>query len=128
MTLSLRHIWALTAVLAVLAVTGCGGDDENDKFVDEANQVCVDSKKEIEAAKGPEELMAAGDKFISRLKAVEAPSDKQDTYNEVVEANEKFFDEFKKALRSRDEARIDALDDSVGDEQAKELGLDDCVG
>lgn len=127
---SARPLSTLLAILALLAAAGCGGDDENEKFVDEANQACRDGKEQIEAAAGkdPKALIDAGDQFISRLKAVEAPGDKQDTYSEVVAANERFFDEFKKALRARDTEQIDALDETMGDEQAKELGLDDCVG
>ena len=119
----------LTACLALTPVIGCGEDEDEEKFVDEANQVCRDALRDIEAAGSDiPKLISATEEFIRELKAVEVPSDTKEEYDAWVATQEEYFDELAAAARSADEERIDALDEHTGDEQARELGLDDCLG
>ena len=74
----LRLTLALCAAAAALAGAACGGDDEPDKFVEEANRVCRESEEKIEdAGADPERLIAASEEFVRDLKAVDVPDDKK---------------------------------------------------
>ena len=126
---SARPLLASAATALALGLAACGGDDENDKFVDSANQVCEDSTKEIEGAAGDnEKIVTAGEEFIADLKDVDAPEDKKSDYDAWVKTQEDYFNELKAAIESGDKAAIDALDDNAGDDQAKALDLDKCLG
>ncbi|HEX8068075.1 MAG TPA: hypothetical protein VF520_16275 [Thermoleophilaceae bacterium] len=122
-----KRLATLALLLALAAPAGCGGG--GDGFADEANKVCRDSEKEIRAASGSRtELVAAVDGLIRDLKAVDVPEDKRSEYDAWVATQERYFGELKAALAARDEKRIDALDDTTGDDKARELGLDSCTG
>lgn len=120
---------ATFALLVALAGAGCGGDDENDKFVEEANRVCTDGNQKIkDAGSNPEALLQASSGLVADLRKVEPPTDKADTYDDLVANYDKFFTDFRAALESQNPKKIDALDETMGDEQARELGLDECIG
>lgn len=124
-----RPLLASIAAALVLAAAGCGGDDENDKFVDEANNLCKEAEDRIGAAAGDnDKIVAEAQRFISDIKAVDAPEDKQADYDAWVKTQEDYFEELKAAIEAGDQKAIDALDANQGDDQARDLGLDNCVG
>ena len=112
-------------MLALALTAGCGDEE----FADEANQACRDGREQIEAAgTDGRKLVAAGEVFVAELKAVDVSGDEESDYKAWVATQEEYFAEFEAALRSGEERRVDALDETAGDDQARELGLDDCVG
>ena len=115
-------------MLALVFATGCG-DSENDKFVSKANDTCRAAQKKIKAASGnANALISAGEAFVAKLRAIDPPEDKRDTYRRWVATQQKFFSELEAALRAKDQSRINALDEKTGDKLADELGLDSCKG
>ena len=125
---SFRWAAAPLCALTLLGAAGCG-ESESDKFASKANDTCRDAEKKIRAASGkPDALIAAGNKLISDLRAIEPPADKKATYDRWLATQQSFFAELETAVRAGDSKRIDALDEHAGDKLAEELGIDACKG
>jgi hypothetical protein len=118
------------AVLLAAGVAGCGGGEgDSKKFVSEANKICTDAARDIKAAgSDTDKLVATGEKFIDDLKAVDPPEDKKSDYDAWVKTQEGYFDDLEAAIEARDAQKLQSLDDNVGDDQARDLGLDECTG
>ena len=128
MTFSPLRTLTLALTLLAFIVAGCGGESEEEKFANEVNEICTDAEGDIEVASDPPRLVETIDKFVSDLKAAEPPDDKKADYEAWIATQEKAFDEIKAGIRADDQERIDAVDETTGDEQARELGLDSCTG
>jgi hypothetical protein len=93
------------------------------------NEICSDATKDIRAASGKsDELVAVIDKFVADLKAADPPEGKKDDYEAWVATQEKTFNELKAGIRADDRERVNAVSETAGDDQARELGLDSCTG
>ena len=125
-TVAPPRILVLALALLALALAGCGESDE-EKFASEVNEICTESEDDVQGTEDPDTLVAAIDEVIDDLKAVDPPESKKDDYDAWVAIQEKVGEEFKAAVRANDRQRLDAIDDDAGDEQARELGLDDCT-
>ncbi|HEX2051332.1 MAG TPA: hypothetical protein VHJ34_11990 [Actinomycetota bacterium] len=122
------RIITLTLALFALVLAGCG-ESEEDEFASDVNEICREATGDIRAAAGKrDELIAAVDRFIADLKAADPPEDQKDDYDAWVATQEKTFGELKSAIEANDQERIDAVSETAGDDQARELGLDDCTG
>jgi hypothetical protein len=130
----LRHRAGYRAALglgavAAMALGGCGGQSANDKFVDKANKTCREGKVAVkDAGSDLAKLRTASRAYVSKLRAIRPPKDKEPTYHRFVTANESFVNEVLDAAAARDLRRLDKADSHQGDADAKSLGLDDCLG
>jgi hypothetical protein len=140
----------LAAVLALGAAPGCGGDDgpSADDYREEANRICADSKRAVEALPPP--TSAAGfERYLARVKgigrrydrafeALEPPPELRAQHRRVVRLSkegDQLLEELQTALRGGRQP-LDALRSNLpelerlareGNALARRMDLPDCV-
>jgi hypothetical protein len=142
---------ALVAVVVLLAVAGCGGDDGNDRLtkaelVQQADAVCVEYARKVKALGDPQTLtdlstyarsahqaLANG---LDELRKLRPPAELQTRYDTWVAAGERALgriDELQKAAAKGDQTEIRRLvdaatrEDAQSDRLASQLGMTDCA-
>jgi hypothetical protein len=135
----------MAGIVASAVLAGCGGGSSSGSsadFVADANQVCKEDNAKFEALGTPSgadirpflaKLVPLLDEDLSRLKDLDPPSDKSDTYMAWISDLEQGTDLTKKAQAApSSEAATKILQGSIAinrqaDAKARELGLDECL-
>jgi hypothetical protein len=137
---------ALGVLFACLALAACGGDDESDEFLSQANAVCADYGPKIAAIPPPLEdddewaAIAADmsdqlEASVNELRLLEPPGDLADGYATWLEVRTEILAAMRgvqDAANIHDDPGIEAGLATVAekqveaDELAEELGLADC--
>ena len=149
-----RPVATLAAVLVLGAVPACGGDDGNgdgnptSDYRKQANRICADSKRSIEALPPPTSAASferylgrverVGEKYDRSFKALEPPADLQDQHERIIELAEEsneLLDELQTALRDGRQP-LEALRTNLpeieklareGNALARRMDLPECV-
>ena len=140
----------LSVVLAAVAFSACGSDSDNGKskadIQKEANGICTDVKKELEAVKTPsdindpaqalayfDEAVPISQKAVDKLEVLEPPDDYKSDYEAYVSAQAEQIDALAK-VREKAKAKdpsglkdLQNIDDTKTSDAAKKAGLTACV-
>jgi predicted nuclease with TOPRIM domain len=150
----------LFLVLTLTVAAGCGGGEDSDtaEFVAEANRICREGEERLQAvtreqqqqageldslekqqaavADALEKTAAAYEPYMERLRALEPPSEIEDSWANFLDGVERAFDkipELADATRAGDRDRLRALSEEftqIARETrpfAEQHGLDDCL-
>lgn len=140
--------WLASGLAALVLVTGCGGggDDEHEEFAAEANAVCEQNRRRVEALPSPqstqqllgyvEDLTALARDQLGKLRAIQPPEDDADEYERMLtqmQATLALYPDLRDAVRSGQQVAIESVLERANssNEQAAQaalaLDLDDCV-
>ena len=140
---------SLALAIAAIALSACGGDDEEDSgaFADRVNAVCDDYRRSLGALPPPETRDASADfdaraarldnEVIDELHGLEPPEEAQVDYEEYVSAHEDALElvaRIRAATTEGDPGTAKHLQDEAGpaverlDQLAGELGFTSCAG
>jgi Tfp pilus assembly protein PilP len=134
----------LIAVLALLALAGCGGDEKDD-VISEGDQICREANGKLEDLEEPDELSGLPDyarqarpifdDAVEDLKALEPPDDGRESFDEFIERSEELaaaLEELEVAGSDTTDAELQAMSDRIGEitdeanAAAADYGFEDC--
>ena len=122
----MKRVVPLLALLASIAFAAACGESDEDKFVEEVNEICTDAAAEVDPSSSGPEFIRAFDMFLADLEKVEPPEDKKERYEGWLTAQRRIIEESRAAIRAKDRQRINGIDTTTLDERSRELGFTDC--
>lgn len=143
-----RGVWTFATCAAVLAIAGCGGDEQltEAELREQGNAICARYEKQIDEVPVPssvEQIPAYVGKAapivedeINALKELDPPDEDQETFDQMIAEAEKTLAAGKSlsdaAEKGDDVAVEEALNEGnaaseKADEHARSLGLTECI-
>lgn len=133
------------ALIALAAVTGCGGESKND-VISEGDEICREANDELEQLEEPEtvsglpayarEARPIFDGAVEDLKDLDPPGEDKGSFNEFIEKSEELggvLDELAAAGPGTSDAELQEMSDRIAEitdeanAAAEEYGFDDCA-
>ena len=143
-----RGVWTLATCVAMLALAGCGGDEQltEAELREQANAICARYEKQIDEVPVPssvDQIPAYVGKAapivedeIEALKELDPPDEDEETFDQMIAEAEKTLAAGKslsEAAGKGDDAAVEkALNEGnvaseKADEHARSLGLTECI-
>ena len=140
--------WTASAFAALVVAAGCGGggDEEHEEFAAEANAVCAQNRRQVDALPSPqssqqlvryvENLTKLARAQLGELRAIRPPEDGADEYERMlvqIQATLALYPDLRDAVASGQQVAIESVleransSNELAARSALELDLDDCV-
>lgn len=118
--------WIALFGVSALVVAGCGHSNKGLSYsglADEANEICKEGDAEIENKDATEAADIIEDKYLPRLRDLEAPDELQPSVDRFVKVTEDQI----AAIRAEDSETLDRLTEE-SDLAASKMGAKECIG